>query len=99
MVIIAFGDSLGAALSARGSWMSGVDLISWDLPTSRMENVLDWHDRISVDPKVLVGKPVIKGTRIAVGFVLEFLAEGGTREQILTSYPRLCADDIHAALH
>ena len=44
---------------------------------------MDWHDRITVDPKVLVGKPVIKGTRIAVEFVMELLGRGWTVEQIL----------------
>jgi len=60
---------------------------------------VDWKDRISVDPKVLVGKPVIKGTRIAVEFLMELLAEGWTHEQILKSYPQLSPGDIHAALH
>lgn len=59
---------------------------------------MDWEDRISVDPKVLVGKPVIKGTRIAVEFLMELLAEGWSQEQILKSYPHLTADDIQAAL-
>jgi uncharacterized protein (DUF433 family) len=58
-----------------------------------------WQDRISVDPKVLVGKPVIKGTRIAVEFVLELLAESWSHEQILENYPQLTPDDIQAALH
>ncbi len=39
---------------------------------------MNWRDRITVDPKVLVGKPVIKGTRIAVEFLMELLAEGWT---------------------
>jgi uncharacterized protein (DUF433 family) len=43
------------------------------------------HDRITVDPKVLVGKPVIRGTRIAVAFVLELLGRGWTVEQVLRS--------------
>lgn len=60
---------------------------------------MDWQDRIHADPKILVGKPVIKGTRIAVEFLLELLAEGWTREQILTSYPQLNAEDIRAALY
>jgi len=60
---------------------------------------MDWQDRIRVDPKVLVGKPVIKGTRIAVEFLMELLAEGWSHEQILKSYPHLTADDIQAALH
>jgi uncharacterized protein (DUF433 family) len=60
---------------------------------------MSWQDRISVDPSVLVGKPVIKGTRIAVEFLVELLANGWTPAQILKNYPRLIADDIHAALH
>ena len=60
---------------------------------------MDWQDRISLDPKVLVGKPVIKGTRIAVEFLMELLANGWTHEQILANYSQLTADDIQAALH
>jgi uncharacterized protein (DUF433 family) len=60
---------------------------------------MDWEDRIAVNPKVLVGKPVIKGTRIAVEFLMELLSEGWSHEQILKSYPQLTAEDIQAALH
>ena len=42
---------------------------------------MDWQDRITVDPKVLVGKPVIKGTRISVEFVVDLLGRGWTKEQ------------------
>jgi len=58
-----------------------------------------WQDRIEVNPEVLVGKPVIKGTRIAVEHVIELLAEGWTEKQILEHYPRLQTDDIRAAVH
>jgi len=60
---------------------------------------MNWQDRITIDPKVLVGKPVIKGTRIAVEFLLDLLAEGWTQEQILESYPQLTVEDIRAACH
>jgi uncharacterized protein (DUF433 family) len=60
---------------------------------------MDWQDRIMVDPQVLVGKPVIKGTRIAVEFLMELLANGWSHEQILKNYPHLTVDDIQAALH
>jgi uncharacterized protein (DUF433 family) len=60
---------------------------------------MDWRDRIAVDPQVLVGKPVIKGTRLAVEFLLELLAEGWTREQVLKNYPQLTDDDIQAVFH
>jgi len=59
---------------------------------------MDWQDRISVDPKVLVGKPVIKGTRIAVEFVMDLLGRGWTAEQILREYDHLTPEDIQACL-
>jgi uncharacterized protein (DUF433 family) len=59
---------------------------------------MDWKDRISVDPRVLVGKPVVKGTRIAVEFVIDLLARGWTTEQILKEYDHLTAEDVQACL-
>ncbi len=59
---------------------------------------MDWHDRINIDPKVLVGKPVIKGTRIAVEFVVDLLGRGWTAEQILQEYEHLTPQDIQACL-
>ena len=58
-----------------------------------------WRDRIVVDPQVLVGKPVIKGTRLAVEFLLELMAEGWTLEEVLKNYPQLTQEDVQAALH
>ncbi len=55
-------------------------------------------DRIVVDPQILVGKPVIKGTRIPVYLIIEFLANGVTEEEILDQYPSLTREDIKAAL-
>jgi uncharacterized protein (DUF433 family) len=60
---------------------------------------MNWQDRIVVDAKILVGKPVIRNTRLAVEFLLELLAEGWTHEQVLASYPHLTQEDIQAALH
>jgi len=54
--------------------------------------------RIVVNPKVLAGKPVIKGTRISVDFIVELLANGWTYEQIIENYPQLTKEDIMAAL-
>lgn len=59
---------------------------------------MDWQDRINIDPKVLVGKPVIKGTRISVEFVMDLLGRGWTTEQILREYDHLKPEDIHACL-
>jgi uncharacterized protein (DUF433 family) len=55
-------------------------------------------DRIVIDPDILVGKPVIKGTRIPVYLVVEFVANGMTEEEILEEYPELKKNDIKAAL-
>jgi uncharacterized protein (DUF433 family) len=54
--------------------------------------------RIVVDPKVMVGKPIIKGTRIPAVHVLRLLAQGLTVEEILKDYPHLTRDDITAVL-
>lgn len=56
------------------------------------------NERIKSDPAIMLGKPVIAGTRITVELILEKLAAGETREQILDSYPRLTGEDIAAAL-
>ena len=54
--------------------------------------------RIVSDPAVLGGKPCIKGTRISVEFLLELIASGGTREEILRKYPQLTAEDVEEAV-
>jgi len=59
---------------------------------------MNWQEHIVVDPKVLVGKPVIKGTRIAVEFVIDLLGRGWTVEQILREYDHLTPEDIQACL-
>ena len=56
------------------------------------------HERISIDPAIMVGKPCIQGTRITVELILEKLAAGMTYEEILKDHPRLTRDDILAAL-
>lgn len=55
-------------------------------------------DRIVVDPNVLVGKPVVHGTRISVEMIVDLLAAGWTHAQIVANYPRLTEDDIRACL-
>ena len=55
-------------------------------------------DRVVIDPEVLSGKPVIKGTRIPVYLILELLGSGMTEKEILDEYPTLKEEDIKAAL-
>ncbi len=57
-----------------------------------------WKKRIELNPKVMVGKPVIKGTRLTIDFLLELLAHGWTHEKVLKNYPQLKNEDISAAL-
>ena len=54
--------------------------------------------RIAVDPKVLRGKPVIKGTRIPVYLVVELVASGMSEAEVLKEYPNLSREDVRAAL-
>ena len=55
-------------------------------------------DRIERNPRVMMGKPVIKGTRIPVELILRKLSEGATLEELLDAYPHLSREDIQAAL-
>jgi uncharacterized protein (DUF433 family) len=57
---------------------------------------MTWTDFISADPNVLGGKPVIRGTRLAVDFVLALLAEGWSREQLRASYPQVTDESLRA---
>ena len=55
-------------------------------------------DRIEINPKVMLGKPVVRGTRIPVELILRRLAEGAGEEDLLDAYPRLTREDIRAAI-
>jgi uncharacterized protein (DUF433 family) len=59
---------------------------------------MNWRERITIDPDVLVGKPIVKGTRISVEFVVDLLGRGWTQEQILREYDHLSAEDLQACL-
>jgi len=57
-----------------------------------------WQERIIIDPEILAGKPVIKGTRLAVEFIIDLLAQGWSESDILENYPGLRREDIQACL-
>lgn len=57
---------------------------------------MNWQEYIISDPKILVGKPIIKGTRISVELILELFSLGWTEEQILDSYPSLSSKSLKA---
>ena len=55
-------------------------------------------DRIEIDPEIMLGKPVIRGTRIPVQLILRKLSEGASEADLLDAYPRLTREDIQAAM-
>ena len=55
-------------------------------------------NRLTINPKILGGKPIIKGTRIPIYIILQMLRDGATFEKILQEYPKLTKDDIQAVL-
>jgi uncharacterized protein (DUF433 family) len=59
---------------------------------------MNWEERIVINPSILVGKPIIKGTRISVEFVIGLLGQGWTVEQVLAEYDHLKPEDIQACL-
>lgn len=61
-----------------------------------MENEIDWRQYIHADPNILVGKPVVKGTRLAADFILRLFAAGWTEQQVFESYPTLTPEGLRA---
>lgn len=59
---------------------------------------MEWQQRIILDPDILAGKPIVKGTRLAVEFIIDLLASEWSEEEILRNYPGLTHDDIVACL-
>jgi uncharacterized protein (DUF433 family) len=57
---------------------------------------MDWRDQIKSDPELVGGKPVVRGTRLAVDFILGLLAEGWTDQEILENYPTLTPEGLRA---
>lgn len=59
---------------------------------------MSWQERIIINSEILVGKPVIKGTRLSVEFIIDLLAQGWSEADILRNYPGLTQEDIKACL-
>ena len=59
---------------------------------------MSWQGRIVMDPKILTGKPVVRGTRLAVEFIVDLLAQGWSEAQIVNNYPGLSHEDVLACL-
>jgi uncharacterized protein (DUF433 family) len=102
---------LTLTIAVFGFWCAGelgAGFVQRDL-SSKSDTIYDAHyssgqamiahlDRISIDPNVCFGQPCIRGTRIWVSLILDFLAEGLSEQQILEEYPQLKREDILAAL-
>lgn len=65
---------------------------------AEQSEIVDFRERVVVDPKILVGKPVIKGTRVPVSLILNLVGNGGSFAEIVEDYPVLTLDDIRAAI-
>jgi uncharacterized protein (DUF433 family) len=59
---------------------------------------MDWQEHITLNPDILVGKPIIKGTRLAVEFIIDLLAQGWSEAEILRNYPGITHEQIQACL-
>ncbi|MDQ3699457.1 MAG: DUF433 domain-containing protein [Chloroflexota bacterium] len=66
--------------------------------TTLTEEDADYQDRIITDPDILVGKPVVQGTRISVELVVDYLAQNPNLDELFADYPRLTIEDVKACL-
>jgi uncharacterized protein (DUF433 family) len=60
---------------------------------------VNWQERIIIEPNILIGKPIIKGTRLSVEFIIDLLAQGWSTAEILSNYPGIEIGDIQACLY
>jgi uncharacterized protein (DUF433 family) len=60
---------------------------------------MSWKDRIIVDPTIMVGKPVVKGTRLTVELIVDLLSNGWSEQEIIRNYPGITHEDILACLN
>jgi len=65
---------------------------------STLDPAMNWRDRIVIDSTVLAGKPVIRGTRLAVDLILSLLGQGWSESDLLRNYPGLAHEDVPACL-
>ena len=107
--MIGFGDWVRSANTTRGALTFSAGLgkpdnapiagPSRDIESTSLQGTaMTWQDRISVDPLVCHGQACVLGTRVPVSVVLDNLAQGVSREEILQSYPSIKAEDIDACI-
>jgi len=78
--------------------LSSFEAPSFDASAPRRHAPMTIHDRIEINPKIMVGKPVIRGTRIPVELIVRKMAEGADEKAVLQAYPTLTSKDVYAAL-
>lgn len=83
---------------SRRACESGETIRMKDMYELVMDWPVDWREYIHCDPNILMGKPVVKGTRLSVELIVSLVALGSTEEQILESYPHLTREALRAAL-
>ena len=59
---------------------------------------MNWNERIIIDPDILLGKPIIKGSRLSVEFIIDLMAQGWSETDLLQNYPGLSHEDVQACL-
>ena len=91
-------DSIGLACPLEAFYRRTSLAGSYQSCGREKDMTMEWQDRIVVDPNVLVGKPVIRGTRLAVEFIIDLLANGWSNNDILSNYPGTTREDILACL-
>jgi uncharacterized protein (DUF433 family) len=57
---------------------------------------MEWHKHIYSNPEILSGKPIVRGTRLSIEFILSLFANGWTEAEVLENYPRLTSEDLRA---
>lgn len=67
-----------------------------EIPTRPGKREVNWRDYIHADPAILVGKPVVRGTRLSVDFLLKLYGNGWTVQEVMESYPRLTQEAMQA---
>jgi uncharacterized protein (DUF433 family) len=92
------GRKRGCALCVSASAAAGEPCSPRGVRTFRSIETMTVHDRIEINPKIMLGKPVIRGTRIPVELIVRKLSEGADEKAMLEAYPKLTAADVHAAL-
>ena len=97
-----FGEHTGQEMLTACHVTLGDDIVSItpfrkSTRQSEYDKGMHMFDRITCDPEILGGKPIVKGTRVSVEMILEWLGSGANRDEIIAKHPQLTAEDIRQA--